>query len=209
MSGRTKHLFTGRRRLLAAGFSGLLVVAVAALVAAPPGSAGIGRAPLQVTEHFNGKTFTLTPRNWHGAKDCAIVTPTDAYCFSSNAAFNSFTSVSRAPDGSAIASSATPTSPATTGVCNGWAKIWNGINWTGTGLAFEDYGYQQNLADYYSPMPFPVESWFTDGQRGYAKMTNCFGIADNPGTITLHTNAEATNDGVHNAHYIELYYGVG
>ena len=201
-----KRLFAGRR-VVAAVSSVLLVVAVAALAALPLGAArAAGPSPLQVTEHFNGQTFTLTPGDWHGAKDCAIVTPTDAYCFSSDAAFDEFTSVSRAPNGSAMtpAVSVRPDS----GVCNGWAKIWNGANWTGTGLAFEDYGYQQYLGDY-TTVPFNVVSWFTDGQRGYSKMTDCYGIANDPGSITLHTNAESTNDGSHEVSYIWLFYGTG
>lgn len=202
-----KHFFSGRRKP-AAVVVGLLVVGVATLVALPFGTArASGSTPLQVTEHFNGHTFTLTPGNWHGAKDCAIVARTQAYCFSSNEAFNQFTGTPRTADGS-VATDAATASPLSTGVCNGWAKIWQGINWTGIGLAFEDYGYQQNLSDY-TTVPFGVESWFTDGQRGYSHMTNCFGIAWSPGSITLHTNAESTNDGQHFASYIELYSGTG
>jgi hypothetical protein len=58
-------------------------------------------------------------------------------------------------------------------------------------------------------VPFNVVSWFTDGQRGYAKMTNCYGVANDPGDITLHTNAESTNDGSHEVSYIELFLGTG
>jgi hypothetical protein len=171
--------------------------------AAPPTGTGI-------TEHYQGKTFALSPGNWHGAKDCAIVSPTQAYCFNTDADFASFTSTERAADGSAIAttSKAIVASPDTTGVCNGWAKIWNGANFTNTGLAFEDYGTQQYLGDYVS-VPFNVVSWFTDGKRSYKAMTNCWGFANDPGNITIHTNADATNDGGHEVSYILLLSGTG
>ncbi|HEY0225753.1 MAG TPA: hypothetical protein VGC05_05005 [Mycobacterium sp.] len=171
-------------------------------------------ANASVVEHFGGQTFTLTPTNWHGATDCAIVSPTKAYCFDSNAAFNTFTDVPRDTNGAAVVSQgASPTAPISTtatpdatGTCDGWAKIWNGTNWTGRGLAFEDYGYQQYLGDYVT-VPFEVMSWFTDGERGYAAMTDCWGVASSPGNITLHTNGKSVDDGGIAVGYIELYSG--
>lgn len=203
-----KRLSFGRR--MAAFGGGLILVALMAAVAVPlataqPAASRSATTPITVTEHFNGQTFTLTPSDWHGATDCAIVTPSQAYCFNSDAQFAAFTRTPRAADGSASSAAA---APASTGVCNGWAKIWNGANWTGRGLAFEDYGYQQYLGDYVT-VPFNVVSWFTDGQRGYSAMTNCWGEANDPGGITLHTNAESTNDGTHEVSYIELFSGTG
>jgi hypothetical protein len=155
-----------------------------------------------VVEHFNGKTYILTPGNWHGAKDCAIVAPTQAYCFSTDAAFAAFT----APR----PSSAKATAPATTGTCDGYTKIWNGANWTGTGLAFRDYGYAQNL-DAYVATPFQVVSWFSDGQRSYAPDTTCnmrlwTGFNATGNYHTLPANAHATNMPAYNTDSIELYH---
>jgi hypothetical protein len=66
-------------------------VAVPAVVAEASGSPA---APvlLHVTEHYAGRTFSLMPGDWHGATECAIVAPTQAYCFDSNSAFAAFTS---------------------------------------------------------------------------------------------------------------------
>jgi hypothetical protein len=163
-----------------------------------------------IVEHYDGQTFTLTPDNWNGATDCAFVTPTDAYCFNNDAAFESFTGVPRNADGQAA--QGTPlggASPDTSGTCNGWAKIWNGTNFTDTGLAFEDYGSAQYLGDY-TQVPFKVVSWFTDGQRGYSAMTNCYGETLNSGgvdVLVLHTNAQADSMGPVSSYYIELFSG--
>jgi hypothetical protein len=93
------------------------------------------------------------------------------------------------------------------GTCNGYVKIWNGANWTGTGLAFEDYGAAQSLASYTS-IPFKEVSWFSDGQRGYAAMTNCHSSATDPGSISMASNAEATNLGTsaQSVSYIQLFH---
>jgi hypothetical protein len=197
----------------------LAVTAGLAMSAAPGMAAASATAPktVRVAEHFQGRTYTLTPGNWHGATQCAVVTPTVAYCFRSEAQFAAFTSTARSADGSAVTAGHTSAmgtaSPAATGACDGWAKIWNGANFTNRGLAFQDYGYNQNLSDYVT-VPFYVVSYFTNGQREYAPMTNCYGnLWNSAGTskFRLHTNASATNLGTSsfNAWHIQLYLGVG
>lgn len=118
-----------------------------------------------MTEHYRGRTYILTPGNWHGATNCAIVTPTQANCFDSAAQMSAFTSSTAA---------LAPDSVSRRGVnCSGYTKIWSGASWTGTGLAFHDWGYPQNLNSYVTT-PFTVHSWFSDGQRAYAS-NNCNG----------------------------------
>lgn len=155
-----------------------------------------------VTEYYDGQVFTLTPTNWHGATDCAIVTPTVAYCFSSNQAFNEFT-----PSSVGYTPAVTPDCNGTTDICkcNGAAKIWDGADFTDTGLAFYDYGYQQDLSSY-TTTPFNIVSWFTDGQRDYSPMTDCTADAYTPGNLSMGSDAEATNLGSNHQEvdYIEL-----
>lgn len=126
-----------------------------------------GSAPQQrpVTEYYDGATYTLTPGHWHGASACAVVTPTGAYCFDNATELDAFTSTpaanpsagQRMPDGTFAPYGYD---------CSGYTKIWNGVNWTNTGLAFKDWGYPQNLNSYVQT-PFRVISWFSDDQRGY------------------------------------------
>jgi hypothetical protein len=99
--------------------------------------------------------------------DCAIVTPTDVYCFDTADEMNAFTATPPAnpPDG--------PPTIFRTGTCSGYTKIWDGVNWTNRGFAFHDWGFPQSLAPYYSGT-FYVRSWFSDGQRGY-RASNCNG----------------------------------
>jgi hypothetical protein len=194
-----------RSKLLRLALIPLLAVGTLAMLSTPANAARITNPSFHVTEHYDGKLLALAPGNWHGARDCAVVAQGDAYCFDTEAQFAAFTSVKRAADGSAVSAAV---SPSTTGNCNGWAKIWNGTKWTGTGLAFEEYGVLQHLSDYVTT-PFNVKSWFTDGQRGYNSMTNCYGAIFNAsGKLgTLHTNAESTNDGSWPALSIQLYKG--
>jgi len=191
----------------------MAAVAVAALTAAVPlaatqtvaSASGVG-----IVEHYDGQTYTLTPGNWNGATECAFVSPTDAYCFSNDSAFEAFTGEPRNAEGQAVQASAVASAtPAASGTCNGWAKIWNGPNFTDTGLAFENYGYIQALQDYVN-VPFEVESWFTDGQRGYSAMTNCYGRlynAEEQYFVGLSTNAQANSMGPAASYYIELFSG--
>ena len=186
-------------------------MAAAAALAMPSGAASAATSA-GIIEHYAGQTYALTPGNWNGATECAFVSATVAYCFNNDAAFETFTSEPRNADGQAVQSSASAgsASPDTSGTCNGWAKIWDGANWTDTGLAFEDYGYLQNLANYVNT-PFEVRSWFTDGQRGYSAMTNCYGLTENQSQIFvlgLSTDAEATSMGPDGSYFIELYSGV-
>jgi hypothetical protein len=155
-----------------------------------------------VVEHYHGKTFVLTPTNWHGAKDCAIVARTSAYCFDNADQMNAFTETPEAYP--ALAGGLQPLVS-----CSGYTKIWNGTNWTGTGLAFNDWGYWQNLNSY-TTVPFKVISWFSDGQRSYAP-NNCNGHLNNGNgggggsTIALPECAHALNMGTaFNAYSIKL-----
>lgn len=59
-------------------------------IAALPSTSAVAASAsptVSVTEHYDGQTFALTPGNWHGASECAIVNTTNAYCFSTNAEF--------------------------------------------------------------------------------------------------------------------------
>jgi hypothetical protein len=147
------------------------LIAPALMVTAAPGHAGpatpnaTGSAVSPIVEHYNGRVFTLTPTNWHGAKDCAVVTRTSVYCFDTAAQMNQFTASAAAYPPPQAADVPPPSS------CSGYTKIWNGPNWTNIGLAFHDWGYWQNLSSY-TTVPFRVISWFSDGQRGYSK-NNC------------------------------------
>lgn len=164
-----------------------------------------------VTEYYNGGTYQLSPGHWHGASACAIVTPTVAYCFDNASELNTFTATpaanplsgQRMPDGSYA-----PDVPDGYN-CSGYTKIWNGVNWTNTGLAFKDWGYAQNLNSY-TPVPFRVISWFSDGQRAYGPNScpaNIFQGSNGTGAARyLPANAEAKNMGTAWPSYsIELY----
>ena len=180
-----------RSKLLSLAAVPLLVVGIVAVVSNPANAAPSIQRSVHVTEHYHGRTFALAPGNWRGAKDCAIVKQ-EAYCFDTDAEFEAFTSVKRAVNGAVV-----PQSDPVPVKCNGWAKIWTGANYTNRGLAFQDRDILQYLGDY-APVPFYVKSWFTNGQRGYSKMTNCYGeLYDSSGTQVgfLHTNAAATNLG--------------
>ena len=164
-------------------------------------------AATPVVEYYAGHVYTLTPGNWHGATDCAIQSAHVAHCFDNNADFAAFTtahSTSTTPNTSTDA-----VQPAATGTCNGWLKIWDGANFTNRGLAFEDYGSLQYLSSYVNP-PFNLRSWFTDGQRGYSRMTNCYGFAfDVNGNFSVQfsTNAQANSLGPAPIWSIQLYQG--
>jgi hypothetical protein len=150
-----------------------------------------------ITEYYDGHTYALTPTNWHGAKDCAVVSPTVLACFDTAAEMGGYTSGQTAKVEQSDALTSDPVATPFVS-CSGWTKIWNGANWTGTGLAFHDWGYPQNLNSY-TPTPFHLISWFSDGQRGYAA-NNCNGnaFAGNNGTgnyIGLPKNAESKNRG--------------
>ncbi len=150
-----------------ARISGALCVLAAVILSgsqvASAATPAVRTAAPAVTEYYNGGVYTLTPHNWHGAKDCAVIRRTLAHCFDSATQLNAFTA---------------RTEPATNTVhplgfnCSGWTKIWNGRNWTNRGLAFSDWGYPMNLDSYVTP-PFEVISWFSDGQRGYSS-NNCW-----------------------------------
>lgn len=164
---------------------------------------------LKVTEYYQGQTYRLSPTNWHGAKACAIVTPTVAHCFDNAAQLDAFTATPAAnpaagtvePDGSVVPDGFN---------CSGYTKIWNGPNWTNIGLAFKDWGYAQNLNSY-TQVPFQVISWFSDGQRSYSP-NNCpawiFEGANGTGSgLYLPPDAHAKNLGSPWPTYsIELYH---
>jgi hypothetical protein len=201
-----KHFFLFPRVCTRVGLSFLTLLIVATVVLSIC-SAQAATTRTSVIEHYNGKTYTLSPGNWHGATNCAIVTPTDAYCFDTDAEFASFTNSDPATGPMATSSVTSDATAAATGTCNGWAKIWNGTNFTNRGLAFHNYGNQQYLGDYVT-VPFNVRSWFTDGQRGYEPMTNCYAYVNDPQFIELHTNAHSLNTGGRQVSFIELFHGV-
>jgi hypothetical protein len=150
--------------------------------------------------------MSLTPTNWHGAKDCAIPAPGIAYCFSSDAQFAAFTDSVAPAEAEGVALPAS----AFSGACSGYTKIWNGTGWTGTGLAFMDYGYAQDL-DAYVSTPFEVISWFSNPQRDYTHANNCpmrlwTGSGGTGNYLTLPADADSTNMGTaYPATSVELY----
>jgi hypothetical protein len=170
---------------------------------APPGRSGI-------TEHYQGRTFPFNRDTWGGAKDCAVMDASNVYCFATEREFSDFTNSHST--GTTAADTASSMALTTTGTCNGWAKIWDGANYTNRGLAFHDYGFSQYLGDY-APVPFNVRSWFTNGQRGYTAMTNCWGWtlnqAQTSALVVLHTNAQALSITPAGSYYIELFSGTG
>jgi hypothetical protein len=194
---------------VAAAVSTLGAVAIAPAVAAPVQSPSTARPAIPraadpwIVEHYHGRIFRLTPRNWHGAKDCVVVEPTNVYCFDTADEMNAFTAT---PAANPV--EGPPTILRTSGTCSGYTKIWNGVNWTNRGFAFHDWGFPQSLAAYY-PGIFYVRSWFSDGQRGYPP-SNCNGrLFSNSngsgGSYGLPSRAESRNMPAFGARSIWLY----
>lgn len=191
-------------------------LAAIALVLASPAAPALASASdrpaatksrTEILEHYQGRIFKFDRNTWGGASDCAVMDASNVYCFDNNLEFNSFTDMQ-----SLQASAASGLAPNTAAVttCNGWAKIWDGPSYTNRGLAFRSTG-KQYLGDY-APVPFNLRSWFTNGQRGLAPMTNCWGylhdISGSRPLITLHTNSAALSLGPIGVYYIELIGGV-
>lgn len=173
-------------RLLAPLLAALTIVASGGVA-----SAATGSPANQITEHYRGATYAFSPTNWHGAKDCAIVGRTSVYCFDTSAQMGTYTTTLSKEHARLQSRLAHPDVS-----CSGFTKIWDGPKWTQRGLAFSDWGYPMNL-DSYVTVPFPVVSWFSDGQRDYSP-NNCDAriFANNGGSgnsIKLPKFAESTS----------------
>lgn len=196
-------------------FAAASMVAAGGLLQALPGTATAASSSPRhegqrhhVTEYYRGHVYSLTPTNWHGATNCAVVESYVAYCYDTKNELTAFTNSPLSSRQSAI----TGSPDSTTGTCNGWVKIWDGPNWTGRGLAFHNYdnsGNDQYLGDY-APVPFSLHSWFTDGQRSYAPMTNCYAYTGDYRNYNAeeHTNAEARSTSPLPAYSITIFSGV-